>query len=487
MELFDEEKKICMLNSFNDRVINTEECNSIMNQTQSVCIVKSTKNNSRNNSIELLVENIIRMDKRENLKTLDNQRKNSLLVSKPSIKRNQGILQIKTNKHQPSLEKKITERNLLKNNENLRKNFLSLNEKMNVNKIPEKLRLVEPVVQNDSKISKMKNSNLINQINNNILNTNESKSQTKSRNQPNRIESSKTVIKTFDKDGQKNSDSKTPEIQKTFCKKNSELSIANLMSTNSNIFNNKLFSRNDNKSDSKSKLTTFKKLNDTKEVSPFHIMINLDNSDKYQKKEPLLTHKYTRNLRNKFNIQQINSSHIKSTTLVLSNPNYQFKTINKLSDKPTSKQTIEISNNMKKEIPENIKSRNAIYPQFTKQDSLKISQINNIFQSTNKLNQNNLISRNLFLQHTKSNNKNYKKNKTPDFIKTEKFDFNSKSPIKKEEILKIKKRISDKYTSKLLSENKALKNKNIFDYTAQSSQPNSARIDIIVEKRKNKI
>ena len=80
------------------------------------------------------------------------------------------------------------------------------------------------------------------------------------------------------------------------------------------------------------------------------------------------------------------------------------------------------------------------------------------------------------------------KNHTPDFVKAKKFDLNSKSPLKKEEGQLLKKKMSQNNNSsnnKLYSE-MSYKNKQVLESTIPS-QPNTSRIDIILDKKHNKI
>ena len=493
MEMFEKEKEICSLESpYKDRVINTEECNSIMNQTQSVCNLnlKSTKKNSNNNSfnsIEMLVNNIIRADtkKRKNeSSTIFKERKNSSgFINKPLSSKK--IIDGKKNyKKIPSFDFKV-ETEIMKKKENLRKKFITLKEKMYC-KNPEKSRIVESIHNDPILIKTTIKSANINTKNTNY-NTIVSKSQNKSRNQPYRIESSKTNHKTFEREIQRLTDiEKTPEILKTVTKKNSQISITNLLLGNSNGLN-KFISKNSNKIETKIKPVNSKKLSEIKETVPFTIMINLDNTIKNtNKKDQLPNNKFTRNIRSKLLIEQTNTSYMRNNNLQLSNTNNNFKSANKLiQDKSSAKQTIEssylISNN--KETSENIKSRNQINQQFTKQDSIKNHQITNIFLSNNKL-QNTIQNR---FNQTKCMTKEIK-NHTPDFVKAKKFDLNSKSPLKMEEGQLLKKKMSQNNNSsnnKLYSE-MSYKNKQVLESTIPS-QPNTSRIDIILDKKHNKI
>ena len=526
IEIENEKKNMLLDDPFKDRVLNTEECNSIMNQTQSVrnLNIKSTKNNSMNNSlnsIELLVDKIEKADfLRFNKKNIDKfiqikdnfEQKNNF--DNKSLLNNTNKKKLLKDKQYPSFDYKILE--IFKRKEKFKKKFFLFNEKTNSqNKTPDKLRLIENA-NNDNFTNRDKNlvkrnltDNKNNFLSNNIINTTESKSNVKSRNKLN-FQNSKSIPKTIDIEILKqNKDKTNDKLAFTMQKKQSELSIPKLSYANT-ILHNIKFPSKPTKSNSRQRNMSTKRINDTNDIQPLRIMINLDNIElkKAVKQAPLSSKKYTRNLRNNvINEEQNNSNNFKVnlTNFQTLNSHNQLKIFNSRNDSNRflidklssliSKQTIETSQNVKlnpqSHIIEDPKSRNGV----KKQDSLKVNYLIiqnkqfNLFQSITKLAQNNSSnSRNLVLINSNTNKTNEKKNMTPDFNKISKVKVSSKSPLKKDENYKIL-NFTKINTEKQPFSNRKVTDKGskmhyIFESALLSSVPNSARIESFIEKNK---
>lgn len=466
-----------------------------MNQTQSIYNFKSTKNNSLNNSsnsIELLVNKIEKADVKAvgpGSRIIQIKRKDSQ-VTENKMSKGSATENVKpTHPKLASYDSQAMKIDILKKKENLRKKFFIFNEKNNnPSKTPDKLLLIE----NAQKEFKEKKdlTNKMTKAENSVPSsaTNDSKINSKSRNQPTTIDSAKSNPKTFD-----NKSAKTPE--KTFQKKNSELSIPKF-TLSSNVFNSNFMAKNLVKSESKNpKPQSSKQLSESKDVVPFKIKINLDNTDGkvIMKNDFLSSRKFTRNLRSKIS-EQNNST--KGTILQLSSMNNNpFRTVNKMSsEKANGKQTIEASSLMSSQIRQEettTKSRNVLKSQLTHQESSKnqtgtnLAMTNMFLSNANPKVMN--VNRNLVLQQAQSSQSD-KKNHTPDFIKINKFIGNSKSPINRTEDTKPKivKKCSDRNTNSVLTSEK-LKLRGVIGSSVSPSIPNSARVDNYLDKQHFKI
>lgn len=502
MEVLENEKKLSPKDTpFQDRVLNTEECNSILNQTQSVYNFKSTRNNSFNNSInsiEMLVNNIEKADYKgsHNTKkpTVVNQKDSHFIFKKQSEK----LLKIENvrekNNHKPS-DSHLTKSQIGKNKEGIKRPESTLLEKNNfINKTPDKLQEIDHCFNDYSNKDQLKIINpkgSILQCLNSIYAT-ESKVMTKSRNQHSSIGDTKSNPKTFE---QKLYQLKTADNQKAFRKRNSEVSIPkfSLCTTTTNEVNKNNIKKSGGVADTKKSQPGSKVLNDNKEVLPFKIFINLDNKDlkKNVKHDPLSNRKFTRNLRSKLYIEQNNTTKGFNYLQLSSLNNPTFKTANKIAnDKPSSRQNIEISNVIQKDMTKNVKSRNVNNQQLIRQDSLKNNntinnnQYANLFLSSNN-NKGNQVNKNYLTQLTQSQ-VNEKKNHTPEFMKNLKNEGKTKNNVKNGEVTKGTKKISDKSSVNKGINEKITKLNSIHESSLVPSVPNSARVHNGVEK-KNKI
>ncbi len=504
MEVQENEKNVPPKdNPLQGRVLNTEECNSIMNQTQSVYNFKSTRNNSFNNSvssIEMLVNNIEKADcKGANIAKKPNsirQKDSKIIVKKQSEKL------LKTDnvkeKNKPSIDSQLTKSQIVKMKENSKRPETTLMEKNNfINKTPDKKQ--EPDIglndfSNKDQSKLLNPSGMILECLNSIY-ASESKVIAKSRNQQASIGDSKSNPKTFD---QKIYQLKTAENQKAFHKRNSEASIPkfSLYTTNNEVNKNHV-KKSSVISDSKKSQLGSKVLNDNKEVVPFKIFINLDNSEKKNfKQDPLSSRKFTGNIRSKFYIEQNNTTKGFNYLQLSSMNNPAFKTANKVvnDNKPSSRQNIEFSNilpnnnNLQKDILKNAKSRNNNNQHLARQDSLKNNntnsnnQLGNLFLSSNN-NKASQGNKNYLLQLTQSQ-ANEKKNHTPEFMKVNKNVGNGKTNTKNGESIKGSKKVSDKSSVNKGAIEKITKINSIYESSIVASVPNSARIHNIIEKKK---
>jgi hypothetical protein len=504
MEVLENEKKVPPKdNPLKDRVLNTEECNSILNQTQSIYNFKSTRNNSFNNSvcsIEMLVNNIEKADCKGAIigKKADSirQKDSKLIVKKQSEK----LLKVDNvkEKNKPSIDSQLTKSQTVKMKENSKRPETTLMEKNNfINKTPDKKQELDIGLNDFSNKDQYKLLNpngMILECLNSIY-ASESKVIAKSRNQQVSIGDSKSNPKTFD---QKIYQLKTAENQKAFHKRNSEASIPkfSLYTTNNEVNKNHV-KKSSVISDSKKSQLGSKVLSDNKEAVPFKIFINLDNSEKkHLKQDPLSSRKFTGNIRSKFYIEQNNTTKGFNYLQLSSMNNAVYKTANKIvNDKPSSRHNIEFStilpnnnNNLQKDILKNAKSRNNNNQHLARQDSLKNNNTNsnnhlgNLFLSSNN-NKASQVNKNYILHLTQSQ-ANEKKNHTPEFMKVNKNAGNGKPNIKNGEPIKGSKKVTDKSNVNKGANEKMTKLNSIYESSIVASVPNSARIHNIIEKKK---